>query len=329
VAPIRGALEWVPTNARAEHTTLAVVQGFVQNEGTAWEHGLAELRRFYERALTRREEVPPQPDLALLDLANASVPPLVQDTMGTYLDVAALIGKRTAEMHLALAACDGPAFAPEPYTSFDQRSLYQSLRNLTGRTLRSLKHNLTRLPSDAQEDGRVMSQAERILLERFAPLIAESVASVRIRCHGDYHLGQLLYTGKDFVIIDFDGGPGKPLSERRRKRSPLRDVAAMVRSFHYAAFVALGDAGVVRESDRAVLAPWAFTWQAYASATFVRAYMAAARGAEFLPPAANQAAILLDAFVLAKALHELEDELASRSANVRIPLRALVRATRL
>jgi maltose alpha-D-glucosyltransferase/alpha-amylase len=328
VAPIRGALEYVPTSTRAERATVAVVQGFVANEGTAWEHARAELRRFYERALTRRDELPPATDAPLLELAEGPVPALLRDTMGPYLDMASLMGKRTAELHHALAACDGPAFAPEPYTSFDQRSLYQSLRNLTGRTLRALKPRVPRLPAEAQSDAHAVIQAERALLDRFMPLVAESITSVRIRCHGDYHLGQLLYTGKDFVVIDFDGGPGKPLSERRRKRSPLRDVASMARSFHHAAFVALGDAGVVREADRALLLPWADAWQAFSSAAFVRAYLAAAGAADFLPPSPKQAGILLDAFLLAKALHELEDELNEPRHTVSITLRALVRATR-
>src|SRR5207237_1180300 len=151
---------------------------------------------------------------------------------------------------------------------------------------------------------RVLSVEDRIL-KRFEPLLTRRITSLRMRTHGDYHLGQVLYTGKDFVVIDLDGGGDRSLPERRRKRSPLRDVAGMVRSLHSAAFTAMLDDSIVRDTDRAVAEPWALTWTAWAQASFLRGYLEATQGAAFVPADPDQLGLLLDTFVLAQALHEL------------------------
>ena len=130
-----------------------------------------------------------------------------------------------------------------------------------------------------------------------------------MRIHGDYHLGQVLYTGKDVAIIDFEGDRQKALSERRRKRTPLRDVAGMLYSFQLAAFTTLLDTTAVREADRALVLPWAVEWQLWVSAAFLRAYLAATEGASFTAKDREETRLLLDVFVLSKALHEVETQL--------------------
>src|SRR5262249_18453665 len=153
-----------------------------------------------------------------------------------------LIGRRTGEMHLALASDPtDPAFAPEPYSALDQRSAYQSMRNLTGKVLRALRSGLSTLPEDAVEDAEALLTHEAKLYKRFEGLLAGRLTALRMRCHGNYHLGQLLYTGRDVAIFDFEGDRQRPLSERRRKRSSLYDVAVLLRSFHYVALVSMMD----------------------------------------------------------------------------------------
>ena len=147
--------------------------------------------------------------------------------------------------------------------------------------------------------------------------------ALRIRTHGDYHLDQVLSTGKDFVLIDFEGPAGAPLSDRRRKHSAFRDVAAMIRSFHYAAAIAALDSTIVREMDRALTAPWADAWSRWVSAAFLRAYLAACDGASFIPtpdelPSSSKIHLIEQAF------HELRGELAKRAETVAIPLAALL-----
>ena len=139
-------------------------------------------------------------------------------------------------MHQALAAdTDTPEFAPEPFTQLYQRSLYQSARKAAAQNMQRLRKRLDHLSPRAQQLGRLLLEHEKQLFEQLKTIVSRKIVAGRIRCHGDYHLGQVLYTGRDFMIIDFEGEPPRSLSERRMKCSPLQDVASMIRSFHYAA----------------------------------------------------------------------------------------------
>jgi maltose alpha-D-glucosyltransferase/alpha-amylase len=323
---VAGAVEY--RSGRGEPSTLAVLQRFVPNEGTAWRHARAEAGRFYERVLSlHRDEPAPEPDSSLVARSSHDPPAVLTEVIGAYRDAAHLLGRRTAEMHLAFASSDEPAFSPEPYSSFDRRSLYQSLRNLVGRVLRTLRARIQELPASVVAVGRDVAAREHEILARFEPLLRQRIDAYRTRLHSDYHLEQVLYTGKDFVIIDFDGGSDRAMSERRRKRSPLRDVASMVRSFHYAAYLTLSDPTVVREADRAIARPWARVWYAWVAAAFLRGYRGRAAeeagGAPFMPRTEEGLSMLLERFVLAKAFHELGDELLEPSERCAVPLDAI------
>ncbi len=325
--PMLGALE--VRRGRGEPMTLGVLQGYVANEGDAWSYSLDALRRYFERVMARDGERPPDAAARghLMDLAAGELPPAVYEVLGTYLSSAQLLGQRSAEMHLALGSTsDDPAFAPEPFSALYQRSLYQSMRSLAGRTLQLLEQRLPALAEPEQREARELLAARDRLQARFQTLLGPKVEAVRIRTHGDYHLGQVLYTGKDFVIIDFEGEPARPLSERRIKRSALRDVAGMLRSFHYAAFVALFqevEAGLVPEGRRPALDAAADTWVRWASAAFLRRYLETTAGAPFVPATAAELRALLDSYVLEKAIYELAYELNNRPAWVAIPLHGI------
>jgi len=156
-------------------------------------------------------------------------------------------------------------------------------------------------------------------------VLEQRITAARIRCHGDYHLGQVLYTGKDFIIIDFEGEPARRLSERRIKHLALRDVAGMLRSFHYAAHAPLlGKAGSIRPEDTASVESWARFWYAWVSATFLRAYIDAAGQASFLPASSEERRVLLDVAMLEKVMYELAYELNNRLDWARIPLRGIL-----
>jgi maltose alpha-D-glucosyltransferase/alpha-amylase len=164
------------------------------------------------------------------------------------------------------------------------------------------------------------------MVERFGALLNGKIPATRIRCHGDYHLGQVLYTGKDFVILDFEGEPARPLSERRMKRSPFRDVAGMLRSFHYAAYASLyeeAEEGVVQAAVLPALETWALDWERWTSATFLKAYLDRAWGASFVPPSREELSMLIDVYLLEKAVYELAYELNNRPGWVRIPLQGI------
>jgi len=328
-AAVAGAIEY--RAGRAAPTSIAILQQFVPNASDAWRYTIDQVRRYFDRALAKHQEgaAVTVSDHSVLDLIAEEPPPLVGEMLGAYVEFARLLGRRTAELHAALASRpDDPAFAPEPFTSFYQRALYQSMRNLTERTFRLLHERMRSLPADIQPEARALEGAKDRVLTSFQNVLGRTVPTVRIRVHGDYHLGQVLYTGKDFVIIDFEGEPARPLTERRAKRSALVDVAGMIRSFDYAAHTVLYRAAgesVIRPEDVPVLAPWARFWEQWASSAFVRAYLQHAGDAPFVPRVRDELARLLNALLLEKNVYELGYELNNRPEWVRIPLAGVVR----
>ncbi len=321
VPPLWGALELLPR--RGEPVTLATLHGFVQNQGTAWVFFREELRRFYERALATSPDVkpPPRPPGSILDLAQGEFPAAAREMLGSSLAAARLLGRRTAELHAALIS-ENPAFAPEPYSALDQRSVYQTKRNLTGKVLRQLR--TAKLHGRMAELAQQLLAREKDLYARFEPLLHRRLTAQRGRIHGDYHLANVLWTGKDFVVVDFEGNPERPLAERRRKRSALRDVASMLRSFDYAATMGLRDPAVVRESDRGAAEPWTKLWVTWAPAALLAAYLDVSQDSPFIPRDREELSLLLDTQLLEKALDELGNELGRREDWAFAALRALL-----
>ncbi|HUE76592.1 MAG TPA: maltose alpha-D-glucosyltransferase [Longimicrobiales bacterium] len=310
-------------------STLGVLKRYVPNEGDAWGYTLDALGGYFELvAATRPEPVETPLDTAsLLRAARSGESELAAELLGGYTESARLLGQRTAEMHAALAAAiDRKEFAPEPFSALYQRSLYQSMRNLSGRAFQTLARRLDTLPEELRADAGAVLERKAETMGRMRAVVGEKMEAQRIRTHGDYHLGQVLYTGRDFVIIDFEGEPARPLTERRLKRSPLSDVAGMLRSFSYAAYTALADEalrGMARPGDEQWLEPWAGFWAASASAAFLEAYLHHDAGAGYLPAREEDLRVLLEAHLLEKAVYELAYELNNRPDWVGIPLRGI------
>ena len=322
--PVAGSLQYA--RPHEEPMTVAILMGFVQNQGDAWRYTLDSLGHFFERVMTQSAEITevPCPAGRPLRAAGESVPPKVGDLIGSYLLSARRLGERTAEFHLAMAAnVENPAFAPEPFTPFYQRSLYQSMRNLTSQTFALLQKRVRSLPEALRDQGRQVLEMEPGILKRFQGILDRKITAMRIRVHGDYHLGQVLFTGKEFVLIDFEGEPARSLSSRRIKRSPLRDVAGMLRSFHYAAYAPLvGEVGgsVFRVGDAQSLEPWAVCWNGWVASTFLQGYLSIAREGSFLPRTQEELSALLDTYLLEKAIYELGYELNNRPDWIKLPL---------
>jgi len=326
IPPLIGALEYY--QAKARPISIAVLQGFVPNEGDAWYYTQDSLERYFQRVLAKpRTPGPPLPHQHLLSLTR-ELPPLVRECIGNYLVSAQLLGQRTAELHMALTSVpDDPDFAPEPFSFVYQISLYQSMRSQTVRTLQLLREKLQNLPDDIKETARKVCDLEESMIQRYHLIQRQSISAARIRNHGDYHLGQVLYTGKDFVIIDFEGEPARALSERRLKRSPLRDVAGMIRSFHYAAHNALlrqMSLAPRPEEDLPLLQKWAQYWYVWVSAAFLTAYLNGIRQANLLPEDPEQLKILLDAYLLERAVYEIGYELNNRPGWLKVPLQGIL-----
>jgi maltose alpha-D-glucosyltransferase/alpha-amylase len=237
------------------------------------------------------------------------------------------LGQRTAELHLTLAsAIEDPNFVPEPFSVTYQRSLYHGMRGFVIQVLQLLHQRLRYLPDEVKVDAQKVLNLEDAIIGHFQDISKRKLTGMRIRCHGDYHLGQVLYTGNDFVIIDFEGEPARHLGERRIKRSPLRDVAGMLRSFQYAAYVGLhGQAStVLRPEDLPMLQEWARAWYLWVSATFLKSYLQLIADTPILPQTREGIKVILDAYLLDKAIYEVNYELNNRPDWVGLPLQGIL-----
>ena len=333
-APVLGSIEY--RRRGVEPATLAVLYQFIPNQGTAWQYTVDELGRYFERVAALSHEAAPRPPEAPPLLGDAPTPSEADagvELAGRFAEGARQLGRRLAELHTALAALPGPAFTPEPYGKLYQRSVYQQMRNMAGRLFRRLATEGPSLPAPARDLAARVLGMEQDVLRRFRTMLRGDLGGFRIRIHGDYHLGRLLYTGKDFVVHDFEGEPGRTVEDLRVKRSPLRDVASMVRSFDYAVQTTLlgiahgkGRApGVIRDEDVPRLGPWAEAWYHGTARAFVGAYLEAVAPAGLLPPTEDDRRTILELVLLEKALHEADGELSTGPERVEIPLRAIIR----
>ena len=323
---VAGAFEY--RRGRQKSQTLAVLTSYVENEGEAWTYTLDQVGQYFERALARQHEIGVIPVLErdAVDLVAEETPALIVELVGGYLESARLLGARTAELHLALASDPSdPSFAPEPFTSLYQRARYQSMRNTTAHSFDLLKARQGALVGDvAAEAGRLLGMKERVL-EEFRAILGARFGGTRIRCHGDYHLGQVLHTGNDFVIIDFEGEPARSPGERKLKRSPLTDVAGMLRSFDYVAHHALlSHDAMIRSQDETNLERWANLWVKWAGAAFLRGYFPAIADRQLIPSDPRQLRSLLRVLLLDKAIYELGYELDNRPAWASLPIRGIL-----
>ena len=324
VPPLAGFLEM--RKEQNEPATLGILQALVINQGDAWRYTQDSLGRYFEEVLTRHPapEGAVVPDKPLAELAAQEPPALVGDLMGPYLSSALLLGQRTGELHKLLASdFKDPAFAPEPFTALYRRSLYQSFRTLADQSLSLLEKRLPGLPEEIRPAGAKILKLENAILERLRQILDKKMTGMRIRVHGDFHLGQVLFTGKDFVIIDFEGEPARPITERRLKRSPLRDVAGMLRSFNYAALSKLRN-NSVRPEDAAQLKPWARFWDFWVSVSYVKGYLNTAANAFFLPKSQDEFNLMLGVYVLEKAIYELAYELNNRPGWADVPIAGIL-----
>jgi maltose alpha-D-glucosyltransferase/alpha-amylase len=322
--PVRGVVSYRTDNGPS---TLAVLQDYVPHETDGWRVTLDELGRYFERVLTARPVVP-VPAEGLADLAAREVPPEVRQAIGPFLQTVELLGQRTAEMHNTLAQeTTDPRFAAEPFSALYQRSLIQSMRNVGRSVLQQLRRRARTLPESAQADVQRVLQLEADILRRSRSAFETRFRAKRIRYHGNFHLGRVLYTGRDFTFLFFEGEPGRPLAERRIKRSPLRDVATMLRSFHYVAAHALSgrvSSGAVRAEDLPILEPALRAWRAWIGTAFLRRYLHTAAGAPFAPAGPEELRASLTAYLLERTLHEIRYELDQRPEWVTIPLAELL-----
>ncbi|MGA7539577.1 MAG: maltose alpha-D-glucosyltransferase [Steroidobacteraceae bacterium] len=302
IVPVAGAAEY--TGRDSVGYTMALLQAFVPNQGDGWSYTVDYLVRFLE---DRRSGVP-----------------MLDDAHGLYLSLVRTLAIRTAELHRALAQpTDDPAFAPEPIAAEDVAAWGAAARAAAEATLTLLSERRSQLSPAGAADAEALIARREKLLQLIAGCTALVPAGLKTRRHGDYHLGQVLLRRNDFVIVDFEGEPGRTLAERRRKHCPLTDVAGMLRSFAYARQAALERCALQAGDDCGKWEPQLQAWEQEARRTFITCYDEIA-GAAGLYGSLEQMRPLLSLFEMDKALYEARYELGNRPEWTRIPLHSLL-----
>ena len=302
IVPVAGAVEY--RDRESVDYTMALLQAFVPNQGDGWTYTVDYLARFLE---DRRSGVP-----------------MLDDAHGLYLSLVKTLGIRTGELHRALARpTEDPAFTPEPITAEDVARWRAATRAAAEETLSLLSTRLPDLAPAVAADAQALLSRRGTLLDRLASGVGPPPRGLKIRRHGDYHLAQVLLKRNDFIIVDFEGEPGRTLAERRLKHSPLTDVAGMLRSFAYARHAALERCALQGGDDCARWEPQLQAWEQETRRTFLACYdeIASATG---LYESLQQAQPLLTLFEMDKALYELRYELGNRPDWTRIPLHSLL-----
>jgi len=302
--PVAGTVEY--EGQGGERMAVGLLQGFVANQGDGWAYTGDYLDRFLEE----QRRAP-----------NGAHPPA--EAHGAYLALIRTLGLRTAQLHRALATPSGdPTFEPEPVTTEDLRQWMETVQADVESAFEMLESRRDKLSGVAAGLADRLLELRSALTERVRSLLPRELIAKKLRHHGDFHLGQVLVAQNDFVIIDFEGEPARSFEERRRKHSPLRDVAGMLRSFDYAAEAALGRINGERADERSRLNALLREWEAQARGVFLASYAGEISGSGLLENW-DSARGLLTLFELEKALYELRYELGSRPDWAHIPLRAL------
>ncbi|MCU1295348.1 MAG: alpha amylase, catalytic subdomain [Bryobacterales bacterium] len=331
-APFAGFMEYQV--AGGEKTVLAVLHGFVPNLGDGWHYTENEIGAFLRRAdeakLPKSEFLAASPSAVYsLDFALADPPQLARDLMGSALPFAENAGRRLAEMHLTLLkGSSDPAFSPEVFNDFYRQGLYHANISLTGRRLEFLRQRYADMAPDIRPAAARVLELEEAIIKKFKAIFERRVPSVRIRFHGRLHLGHLLVTeGDDITIFDFQGDPMLHISERRIKRCPLRDVTSMLLSFGYAAQTAsrrLAEGELRNKVDLATLRILGRFWYSHVSAAFVRGYWGTAGQAVYMPPTQAEQQILVDNYLLERALLDVRADIGEKPNLAGIPFRVIL-----
>jgi len=320
VPPILGDISYHEIGS--EPSSIAVLHGFVKSDGDAWALCLREVKRYYEKLLHGGpDKVTLPPPLAFE--ARAKIPAQMVELMGApFLSLISLLGARTGELHKTLmSGASDPAFTPESFNYLSLFALSQSMASYARRTLQWAMSSKS-LSKEHSSDVQFLVKNKALIEDTFKALRHGKIDSLKIRIHGDYHLQHVLFTGCDFVIINFEGEHMRSISERRLKRSPLRDVAGMIRSFHYAAFAGLREMPLDPSASMS-LERWADQWYKCCSIAFLKSYIQTVNGTGLIPSDEPSFKTLLNAFLLEKSIYELAYELNNRPAWASIPIRGI------
>ncbi|HEY2895283.1 MAG TPA: putative maltokinase [Pirellulales bacterium] len=322
VAPLAGSFEFRPRGDSS--WSLAVLQQYVPNRGDAWSYYLETVTDFVKRKISEQEwrQIEVRSSAEISAAARERLPQKVREVFAEFIPRVERLAERTAGLHIALASStDDPAFTPEPFTRADHRRFREAAAALAREAFALLGRHLDDLKPEVRKRAESLLSAAPQFDRRYTSNEQPDVEVAKTRCHGDYHLGQVLVTADDYVIIDFEGEPARPLEERRRKQLALRDVAGMLRSFHYVGCTVASS--MVDHRDAQKIERITAAWYFWMSVVFVAAYRRSAAGGVFLPANDEQFDAILSECLLEKATYELKYELNNRPDWVYLPVTAL------
>jgi maltose alpha-D-glucosyltransferase/alpha-amylase len=312
---------------------MGLLHGYLPNEGDGWHLTSRALMDFLQAVRVSkysRGDLMKSAPIAIysLDFALSEPPSMAQELIGSYLPLASDMGRRVADLHLELLkGADDPAFAPEPFNDFYRQMIFHSNLALTSRRLEFLRQRYMDMGDEQRKWATKVTALENEITARFRRLFDQRVASVRIRFHERLHLGHMLMRDGQAIMFDFDGDPQLHISERRLKRCPLRDVASMLYSFGYAASAANrqflsaeGHESIDRESARV----WARFWYSHVTSAFLKGYWNTAGSAPYMPESREHQQILLDNYLLERALLDLRPDISARPELAMLPLRVIL-----
>ncbi|HYH15292.1 MAG TPA: alpha-glucosidase C-terminal domain-containing protein, partial [Flavisolibacter sp.] len=319
-----GVIEW---QLEKEVVTLGMMQELIENHGHGNSYMLERINNYIERILARdRSAFNPSERIGTLTepVSFESLPEHLQGLLGARAaEFARLLGERAGEMHLALAAVPNKDFQPEEFSLHYQRSLFSAMQSLVREGFQSLQKRFNDLPDRIKKDAEEVYHSKEVILSVLKRIYSKKLDVVKVRHHGNFHLDKILLTGKDVVIQDFGGDPIRTFSERRIKRSPLRDVADMICSFYYVAYEGFFTNHHVTKEEQNNLLPFARMWAFYMSSFFIKAYLETVKDSAFIPKDKHDLRILGQTLLLQKALYHFNVELNNRPDWVIVPLRII------
>ena len=306
---------------------LAMLELQEENHGNGHRYMLERIGNYVERILARdRAVLSSYPKLGTLTdpVSFDELPDELKEFIGSNAaDLARLIGERTAGLHVALAGNLAKEFAPEEFSLHYQRSLFSSFTSLVRETWQTMSRKMSSLPEGLRAEVEELYGKREEILNLLKRIYRKKFDVLKTRVHGHYGLSEILLIGKDIILHDFGGNPAKAYSERRLKRSPLRDVAAMIRSFYYVAYEGFLHTTHAQTDEIENLLPFADFWAHYMTNFFMKAYLDHVQGQNFVPDNTEDFEVLMQTYMLENALQFFSLELSQDPKQAIIPLRII------
>ncbi len=301
-----GGIEWKNDE---ESIVLGIMQTMIENHGDGYTYMRERVNNFIERIMARdKNQLNPYEYIGTLanPVGFDHLPEHLQILIGSNAaEQTRLLGRRTGQMHLALASGTEAAFQPEPFSLHYQRSLFSHMQSLLREVFQNLSRYQKKASGDTAKKVDLIIARRTVIVEEMKKIYSKKLDVLKIRIHGNYHLSQVLLTGKDLAIQDYGGDAAHSYSERRLKRSPLRDVASMVNSIYEVAHETFRSNDHFSKDSHAALLPFSTLWAHYISGIFIHSWKEAVKGSELIPKDPQELSMMMQNYLLLQVFRRL------------------------